>query len=436
MEQNISEIKQKLREGLGNLEQVWSHVLESVKDETSWIQEAHQKGDSVVPQIDFQRVKDGIVSDQEKETLKRCGCAIIRNVFTRTQATQWYEDAKAYLEENNYYTQDVPSGLDNYFGELGASKPQIFNIFWSKSQLLARQHENMRTTCAFLNSFWNANDEHGNPLFLPEYQTVYADRIRMRQPGDKTLGLSPHIDSGSVERWLDVNYRERTYQSIFHGNWESYNPFNVGGRLEVKEIPSPAVCRAFRSFQGWTALTRQGLNDGTLQLVPMLKPLTAYTLLRPLLDDVPDDLLCGSQPKRAHAATQEWHHHLMKGLVPIPEVYPGDTVWWHPDMIHAVADEHCGKECSSVIYIGAAPLCVKNANFLKEQKDSFLSGESSPDFAAEHREVSYQNRGTFEDLTDLGKRQLGFMPWEKIAEEPQNSPKNQLLQKTWQILDS
>ena len=435
MQQEISQLKQELRKQIGDLDQVWHTVLEAVQDEVAWIQATQQKADSVIPQIDFQRVKQGIVSNQEKEALKRCGCAIIQNVFPRSQATQWYEDARAYLEENNYYTQEVPEGLDHYFGELGASKPQIFNIFWSKTQILARQHENMQKTCAFLNSFWNANDEHGNPLFLPEYQTVYADRIRMREPGDKTLGLSPHIDSGSVERWLDVNYREKTYQQIFDGNWESYNPFNVGGRLEVKEIPSPAVCRSFRSFQGWTALTQQGPNDGTLQLVPMINPLIAYTLLRPLLSDVPDDLLCGSQPKRAHATTQEWHHHLLQGLVHIPEVNPGDTVWWHPDMIHAVANEHCGNEYSSVIYIGATPLCIKNAHFLKEQKEAFLTGKSSPDFAAEHREVDYKNRGTLEDLTDEGKRQLGLLAWNLLETESLDSPKNQLLAESRKILN-
>ena len=28
------------------------------------------------------------------------------------------------------------------------------------------------------------------------------------------------------------------------------------------------ICSAFRTFQGWTALTRQGPGDGTLKLVP------------------------------------------------------------------------------------------------------------------------------------------------------------------------
>jgi len=40
-----------------------------------------------------------------------------------------------------------------------------------------------------------------------------------------------------------------------------------------------------------------------------------------------------------------------------------------------------------------------------------LSGESAPDFSAEDYEVNYNGRATLDDLTDLGKKQMGFMPW-------------------------
>ena len=46
---------------------------------------------------------------------------------------------------------------------------------------------------------------------------------------------------------------------------------------------------------------------------------------------------------------------------PIPKVQPGDTVWWHPDVIHAVEDHHQGSDYSNVMYIGAAPDCEKIA---------------------------------------------------------------------------
>ena len=48
-------------------------------------------------------------------------------------------------------------------------------------------------------------------LAHPEWHP--ADRVRRRQPGDKSLGLSPHMDAGTVERWIDPGY-QRVYEAV------------------------------------------------------------------------------------------------------------------------------------------------------------------------------------------------------------------------------
>ena len=73
---------------------------------------------------------------------------------------------------------------------------------------------------------------------------------------------------------------------------------------------------------------------------------------------------------------------------------PGDTVFWHTDICHAVGDEHAGKEYASVIYIGSAPDCPKNRAYLPKQKGAFLEGRSAPDFAAMDFEVDFEGRAT------------------------------------------
>jgi hypothetical protein len=134
-------------------------------------------------------------------------------------------------------------------------------------------------------------------------------------------------------------------------------------------------------------------------------------LLRPLQDDVPEESLCGSQPARALSISPEWHALLFPALNSIPLVEPGDTVWWHPDVVHAVQDRHQGQGYSNVMYIGTAPYCAKNTAYLNRQGQAFLKGESAPDFAAENYEVTYKGRATINDLTDLGKRQMGESVW-------------------------
>ena len=211
-----------------------------------------------------------------------------------------------------------------------------------------------------------------------------------------------------MERWLDENFR-KVYRHVFTGNWHRYDPFDAAWRPDVREIPSPAVCSMFRTFQGWTALTPQGQGDGTLQLIPIANAM-AYLLLRALQDDVPADDLCGAKPGRALSIKPEWHGFLLDALSSIPMMLPGDAVFWHSDVVHAVENEHRGKCYSNVMYIGSTPGCAKNTAYLKRQLPAFLKGETPPDFAPDNFEVDFRGRGTEADLTPLGRSQLGLAP--------------------------
>ena len=131
-------------------------------------------------------------------------------------------------------------------------------------------------------------------------------------------------------------------------------------------------------------------------------------LLRAIQDDVPEGELCGAAPGRALGVCPEWHGDLMAGLVSIPQVGPGDTVWWHTDICHAVGNEHNGPDYASVIYIGSAPDCAKNRAYLPRQKAAFLAGDSPPDFAPMNFEADFKGRATVGDLTKLGRAQMGF----------------------------
>jgi hypothetical protein len=57
----------------------------------------------------------------------------------------------------------------------------------------------------------------------------------------------------------------------------------------------------FRTDQGWTALTRQGNGDGTLQLIPIANAMV-YIILRALKDEVPETDLCAAEPALGRSA--------------------------------------------------------------------------------------------------------------------------------------
>jgi Protein of unknown function (DUF1479) len=400
---NTITTKQSIKAKIKDLAGSWSRLNTAIEARIEEIEAAKKAGESPIPIIDFQDVS-GHSASIDREKIKKAGCVIIRNVFPQAMAEGWNAELIDYLQRNDYLGQKI-NAEDNYFGSLKNSRPQVYGIYWSRPQIEARQHANMAKVQDFLNGLWKDKGNFEQGKFLS-----YADRIRMREPQDTSFGLSTHLDSGSVERWVEPNYR-KTYKKILTGNWEKYDAFDLSARLDVQFVPSPAVCKVFRSFQGWTALTAQGAGDGTLQVIPFVKEAISYLMLRPFLDDVPADDWCGSQQNKAFNINEKWHAPLLKGLCSLPKLQPGDTAFWHPDLIHAVEQRHDGKQYSNVMFIAATPYCKKNKDFIEMQKDTFLEGRSCPDFAAEDREINYEHRATTNDLTDIGKKAMGLVEW-------------------------
>lgn len=401
----IRQTKRQMRDR-HDVKAAFASVRDAMRAEVETLNNEAAQGKSVIPEIEFSDIAAGTVTDAQRAALRRRGAAVIRGVFPRAQAEEWNDELGAYIDDNDYVTKSVAkAGLDKYFSQLDAARPQIFGLYWSRPQIMARQAKTMATTKRFLNHLWDVRGPMGDE-FDPDHDISYADRTRRRVPGDKTLGLSPHMDAGSYERWLDPAF-QKVYEPVFLGDWREYDPWKATFRAQSREYDSPAVASIFRSFQGWTALTAQGPTDGTLQLVPIASGI-AYMLLRALQDDVPEDSLCGAEPGRALGASPEWHSDLLDGLISIPQVEPGDTVWWHPDIIHAVEDEHQGSGYSNVIYIGASPKCAKNDAFITLQAERFLAGKSPPDFAPEDYEVDFKGRATIDDLTEMGRAQMGL----------------------------
>ena len=407
---DIAQAKAKLRGRIPDFAQRFVDETARLGDEVAAVKDEMAAGHAIV-EVDYRDIaRDDANGDAiavaVKTQIRRRGAVVVRNVFAGPQVREWNDELTRYVLDNDYFAkQKEKAGLDNYFGELASGKPQIFGLYWSKPQMQARQSEQLAVTRRWLNGLWRHPDP-ARPEFDGGRECLYADRIRQREPGDASLGLSPHVDGGSVERWIEPSFHT-VYKDVFFGDPAEYDPFNATGRAGTKEIPSPAVCRMFRTYQGWTALTAQGPGDGTLNVVPIARAM-AWILLRALADDVAPDDLCGARPKRALGVLPDFHDLPLQAYVPIPKVNPGDTVWWHPDVIHGVEDKHTGDGYSNVVYIGAAPDCAKNREFLDLLRPAFEAGRSSPDFAAEDYEVDFVGRFTPADLTPLGRAQLGY----------------------------
>ena len=403
--QRIVDTKRKLRGQIHDMPKRFAAMTARVEAQIGQIVSERAQGISPVPQIEFGHLDR--ITDAQRDHIRQRGCLVIRDVFDDARVDDWTAGLSEYLETNDYLEKLKAGGaVDNYFSTLSSAKPQIYGVFWSRAQMEARTDPAMARAQAFLNGLWRASSGEGQ-VFDADHSLIYADRVRFRQPGDASLGLSAHVDAGSIDRWIDPAYHGKVYRHVFGGDLDRYDPFEAWGRTEIEEIPSPAVCRMFRTFQGWTALTRQGPNDGTLQLLPIANAMP-WMLLRALQDDIPDDELCGAAACRAMLLVNEYHGLLLQGYGAIPLMQPGDAIFWHPDVLHGVEDAHRGTGYSSVMYIAPAPDCAKNRKYAEIQRAAFEAGLSAPDFAPDNFEVDFKGRFVRADLSPLGLREMGY----------------------------
>jgi hypothetical protein len=405
----IRQIKAALRANIAasgrTVEEVFAVVEQRIKADVDDITTARERGETVWPVIDYADIAAGTVPADAAAKLRRRGCLVVRGHFDREQALGWDRDIVRYVEDNKFFENYRGPG-DDFFGTVG-SKPEIYPIYWSRAQMQARQSEEMARVQAFLNGQWKSESE-GVRWFDPARDSLYPDRIRRRPPGASSAGLGTHLDPGNLDLWMTRAYQQ-AFRHLFDGSIEQYDPWDAAYRTDGGQYPGSTMCSAFRTFQGWTALSDMPHDQGVLHTVPIPGAM-AYLMLRPLLADVPDDDMCGVAVNQVFPASRQWHPLLIEALSGIPDVRAGDSVWWHCDMIHSVAPVENQQGWGNVMYIPAAPWCPRNERYSASVRDAFRTGSSPDDFPPEHYERTWNGRFGEAGLNATGRSGLGNMP--------------------------
>ncbi|SCO50636.1 related to DUF1479 domain protein [Fusarium fujikuroi] len=392
--------------------QSWNKLLRELRRENEIVA---KKGPGVVPQIEFKDLERS--SDALREEVKKRGVVVVRGVVPEGEARAYKAEVEEYVARNPSTRAFPPHD------------PQVYELYWSPPQLKARSHPNFLAVQHNLMSLWHTTTPTSISLSQP---FSYADRLRIRQPGDASFALGPHIDGGSVERWEPEGYGAgHVFDSILQGNWESYDPWDASGRVDAvnNRYNGLGACSMFRMWQGWMSMSHTKPGEGTLLVNPLVKLSMAYVLLRPffqarreglgqgfldegnweLMRDV-DSELQGATPGTGQELTGELHPHLEleKTMVHVPEIRPGDFVAWHCDTIHSVDKVHAGTADSSVMYIPICPITAQNAEYMVRQREAFLRGTPGPDFPGGAGESGHVGRGTEEMLDGAARRAMGL----------------------------
>ena len=223
----------------------------------------------------------------------------MRGHFEREQALGWDQEIVDYVESNRFF-ETYRGPADDFFGSVG-SKPEIYPIYWSPPQMQARQSERMASVQAFLNPQWTSESD-GVQWFDPDRDSLYPDRIRRRPEGANSNGLGTHLDPGTLDLWMTQAY-QRAFRHLFDGTVEQYDPWDAAHRTAGPQYPGSTMCSAFRTFQGWTALSDMDHDQGVLHTVPIPEAM-GYLMLRPLLADVADDDMCGVTVNQVFPASE------------------------------------------------------------------------------------------------------------------------------------
>jgi len=375
----------------------------SMMDEIASLTALRDAGKPVIPEVSFDDLSNGGFTHDQQQLVKKRGCVVVRRTVTEQQANDWNLRLEDYLASNSYY-QELDKAVE--LGDVERGKhPNILDIYWSRSQLEIRQSARLHQVQQHLNRLWRVA-ESGKGAFDQAQTCTYADRVRIRQPDDQTHGLPAHVDSCSLESWFDSDTIWRTYKTLLNGDWQEYDAYDAIDRACTERTPHAGACGMFRTFQGWMALTPQGADCGTLQLVPSSR-CVAWMFLNMIQSCETGDEPTLPVPNAPYNLDKQKHAQLIQGLCSIPDMRSGDTVWWHPDVVHAVEHSNHSNIPSSVVYLGNAPVCRRNLEYLRAQLGAFNKGVSPPDFPDTEIEASYVGRSTTTELTSLGAQQMG-----------------------------
>ncbi|MCV4808764.1 DUF1479 domain-containing protein, partial [Escherichia coli] len=96
------QMKHALRAQLGDVQQIFNQLSDDIATRVAEINALKAQGDAVWPVLSYADIKAGHVTAEQREQIKRRGCAVIKGHFPREQALGWDQSMLDYLDRNRF----------------------------------------------------------------------------------------------------------------------------------------------------------------------------------------------------------------------------------------------------------------------------------------------------------------------------------------------
>ncbi len=363
-----------------------------------------------VPEVRSSHIVGGKIPTYVAKQLNRRGLLVVREALPKPFSQRFCNELIDYALNNHIWSRP----------------PNVYDFNWSQAQVEALMHPRMNAIVSTLNSFWHI--ERHSSQYGRKLQHVDMNRHTMISNGAfvgkpcSPFGPNPAMKGPGLRRWTNPLSPE-LYRRIFEGDYYQWDAFDAtyripqvvnneksqGGGEALDADPGPFV-----PWHGFISLSHWPEQGQTLRIVPMLRVGVSFVLLRPFFDDVDpvNDMMLGASNNSHLEITKEFHGQLLNALVPLPPLYPGDAVFWHPDLIIADGDTAGGEEAAVVpvdrsyagIFFSSMPLCAGNARYAVSGREHFLYNENEA-------ENAFSGKATMDDLTHLGRCVFGVSGW-------------------------
>ena len=97
IEEAIVKTKKQLKQNLPDLIGIFQDVENYIAEEVSIIETAINEGKSVIPEVSYEDINAKNIDIETIDLVKKRGCLVIRNVFSKSEIDEWNKELGEYL---------------------------------------------------------------------------------------------------------------------------------------------------------------------------------------------------------------------------------------------------------------------------------------------------------------------------------------------------